>query len=424
MKTIAKTRTYYGEYTLEHWISLILSENIILPEYQRSFAWNKDKVKSFLASLVSGDYIPPVTIAAGQEGGKDANLILDGQQRLTSILFAALGYMPCRKAFPMNRTLADDEQDGEVGENVNLEEQQEADVPTIDWSMRYMLCHAEHKDLNTLRQNLDKEDKLYEKTELLEGTEVDFMKLHLGFLYIVPSGSTNDSQQLFSKLFRSINYDGVSLSKEESRKALYYQNPAFSNFFEGKMDNGEYVLCNLSIAVGAVGSKSVDWLRYLSILSRYSVNAEEVLKGYRKESSREDFYTDYVAYIINLPLKGDNQMFDGVREKAPYKDGIWKKRYPILQKEIQRLQAHMYSPDRELFPSWIDADYWLFGLIYYVLFEGKTLTDGCEDRLKSSIQSKIKAAKNDSKHLDRPNQLSFLRKRLQQSLKIYKSNVS
>ena len=125
MKTIAKTRTYYGEYTLEHWISLILSENIILPEYQRSFAWNKDKVKSFLASLVSGDYIPPVTIAAGQEGGKDANLILDGQQRLTSILFAALGYMPCRKAFPMNRTLADDEQDGEVGENVNLEEQQQ-----------------------------------------------------------------------------------------------------------------------------------------------------------------------------------------------------------------------------------------------------------------------------------------------------------
>ena len=258
----------------------------------------------------------------------------------------------------------------------------------------------------------------------LEGTEVDFMKLHLGFLYIVPSGSTNDSQQLFSKLFRSINYDGVSLSKEESRKALYYQNPAFSNFFEGKLDNGEYVLCNLSIAMGAVGSKSVDWLRYLSILSRYSVNAEEVLKGYRKESSREDFYTDYVAYIINLPLKGDNQMFDGVREKAPYKDGIWKKRYPILQKEIQRLQAHMYSPDKELFPSWIDADYWLFGLIYYVLFEGKTLTDGCEDRLKSSIQSKIKAAKNDSKHLDRPNQLSFLRKRLQQSLKIYKSNVS
>ena len=29
------TRVYYGEYSLSHWIELVLTQNIILPEYQR-----------------------------------------------------------------------------------------------------------------------------------------------------------------------------------------------------------------------------------------------------------------------------------------------------------------------------------------------------------------------------------------------------
>ena len=32
-----ESRTYYGEYSLKHWIDLMLNGNIVLPEYQRSF---------------------------------------------------------------------------------------------------------------------------------------------------------------------------------------------------------------------------------------------------------------------------------------------------------------------------------------------------------------------------------------------------
>jgi hypothetical protein len=39
------TRVYYGEYTLRHWLNLMLTRNIDLPEYQRSFVWNEDDVK-------------------------------------------------------------------------------------------------------------------------------------------------------------------------------------------------------------------------------------------------------------------------------------------------------------------------------------------------------------------------------------------
>lgn len=38
-----KNRSYYGEYTLEHWVELILKRDIIHPEYQRSFVWDKER---------------------------------------------------------------------------------------------------------------------------------------------------------------------------------------------------------------------------------------------------------------------------------------------------------------------------------------------------------------------------------------------
>ena len=62
-----KTHTYYGVYSLKHWINLLLSGNIVLPEYQRSFAWDERKIGQFVESLLQGDYVPPFNIAAGQE---------------------------------------------------------------------------------------------------------------------------------------------------------------------------------------------------------------------------------------------------------------------------------------------------------------------------------------------------------------------
>lgn len=92
------TRVYYGEYTLRHWLNLMLTRNIDLPEYQRSFVWNEDDVKRMVDSLKSGQFIMPVTIAHYQSdkplkdtGADSTNLILDGQQQLTSLLLAYVG---------------------------------------------------------------------------------------------------------------------------------------------------------------------------------------------------------------------------------------------------------------------------------------------------------------------------------------------
>ncbi|MDP3289401.1 MAG: DUF262 domain-containing protein, partial [Methyloversatilis sp.] len=80
-----ENRVYYGQYSLKHWINLILKKNITLPEYQRYFVWNESKVANLIEAFKKKQFIPPVTIGAFKIGDISQNLILDGQQRLTSI---------------------------------------------------------------------------------------------------------------------------------------------------------------------------------------------------------------------------------------------------------------------------------------------------------------------------------------------------
>ena len=416
----AKTRTYYGEYTLKHWINLILSKNIILPEYQRSFAWDKSKIEQFIISLNNGDYIPPVTIAAGQENGDEANLILDGQQRLTAVLLIALGLIPKSKDFPRNLPSLLDE---ETSDNSEQDDRPEEEIgATIEWSFRVMLEELGDQwqaDKSALKTKLGG-DPRYERLAVPSGVIVsDLLKTkNLGFLYIVPSDSSVDSQQLFAKLFRSINYDGVRLSREESRKALYYQDLNMTDYFEGRLDSDTDILCGLRITSSIGGpTRKIDWLRYLSILSQKSLGLTP-LKRYRTESSREDFYGDYVAYILGLNEQANVGKFESFKEKDFYKNEIWKSRYKGLHDVISQLRERI-----GILSSWIDADYWLFGLIYVVLFEGKTELVNV-DNLINEILRAINLAKKDERHRSRPNQLTYLRLRIDESIEIYRKYVS
>ena len=85
LEILMNKKTFYGEYTLLHWIELILTKNIVLPEYQRSFVWKKEQVENFLKKLKNGTFVPPVIIGSLDRGVHNENIILDGQQRLTSI---------------------------------------------------------------------------------------------------------------------------------------------------------------------------------------------------------------------------------------------------------------------------------------------------------------------------------------------------
>lgn len=418
-----KTHTYYGVYSLKHWINLLLSGNIVLPEYQRSFAWDERKIGQFVESLLQGDYVPPVTIAAGQENGKPANLILDGQQRLTAILLAALGYIPKLSSELWESNLLAEEVSSDEGDEASSTNELNPSRPFISWSFSLMLQEASNaRDMTSLRDFLSNSSSRYDRVVFLQDINPDdfLNSVHLGFLYIVPNESAADSQQFFARLFRSINYDGVRLSKEESRRALYYQDRQVSYFFEGKLEDGKEILEGVRIMQGAVGHRKIDWLRYLSVLSQKKIG-KEPLRYYSNEAYREDYYVDYVAYILGLPEIAYPGKFESVKALDVYAQGLWRERYSTLSEAVRSFQVEMKD-----FPSWIDADYWLLGLIYHVVFEGKnlTLTEQRKEELKANVEAKISDAKSDALHKDRPNQLRFFRKRINESIALYRPYVS
>lgn len=95
-----KNRIYYGEYTLAHWIKLMLSSNIVLPEYQRLFVWKETDVINFINQVKDDQFVPTLTIGHYVENdGRRFNWILDGQQRLSSLLLAYLGLYPDQNVF-------------------------------------------------------------------------------------------------------------------------------------------------------------------------------------------------------------------------------------------------------------------------------------------------------------------------------------
>ena len=77
-----KNKVFYGEYSLKHWINLLLTGNIILPKYQRSFVWDKKNVIKLIESITDDHFIPSITI----ESYENQNLIIDGQQKIADCL--------------------------------------------------------------------------------------------------------------------------------------------------------------------------------------------------------------------------------------------------------------------------------------------------------------------------------------------------
>ena len=93
---------------IEELISSIKREEIVMPEFQREFVWNKARIKELVQSLlnsypVGGILIwktdsPPQlkgqTFKDGHETGRTYQVLLDGQQRSTALYMLSTGELP------------------------------------------------------------------------------------------------------------------------------------------------------------------------------------------------------------------------------------------------------------------------------------------------------------------------------------------
>ena len=163
-------RTYYGEYSLKYWIELVLSKKIVLPEYQRTFVWNKDDVLKLIQSFKDNLFVPSITI--GNYEGQD--LIIDGQQRLSSLLLSFLGKYPKLDKFLFEDTVPLANENDDVSDSDN-------DAPILGWTFNELLKKGSSKE-----QILSSDLSDYDTITNLNLAEDFFENNHLGFSYLIP----------------------------------------------------------------------------------------------------------------------------------------------------------------------------------------------------------------------------------------------
>ena len=354
---------------------------------------------------------------------------MDGQQRLTSLLLAAIGYYPDKSKFEdaenITKSENDNEEDNEVADDTN-NELLEGNKP-IKWTFNQLLEFG--NNIESIRSKIKDIDKYHSLNESFLKNDDFLEETFLGFSYIVPTTEDKDDvQRLFSKTFREINYFGESLTAQESRRSLYFMNDKYKDFLDGKIEHMN-VLGSLNILENRQ-PKKIDFIRYLSILSQYKVtqSSSNALKYYSSLDSRETFYVDYVSFILGIDQESYKDKFNGFSMTETFPNECWKKRFKTLYEATSAVKINLRNNNsKDNFESWIDADYYLFGLIYYILFENSEvkLENSLFNELKVVIDKKRKDS--NSSYSKSPNKLKFIRERLSESIAIYskytKSNI-
>ena len=383
-------KVYYGEYTLRHWINLILKKNIILPDYQRYFVWDQNKAKELIKAFKEKQFIPPVTIGNFKSEKESINLILDGQQRLTSILLAYIGYFPNKMINQKELKFMD--------ENDNLIED-EGINNILEWNFNELLKNGSTKE--EIKENLSYEN--YIKFDFNVGKDF-FDNNFLGFSYLVPLLANDKEQQKFySKVFRSINIQGESLLALESRAALYYLDKDLEDYFVPKFIEKIYV-----------NDSKVDFVRYLALLSQYKKEKTADELGKRFAGKMEKYYEEYIYFTVG---EEDSNIF--IKYSEVFKDKKeYEKMYINLKESLKKLEL------LKKYGSIIDVDITLFGLIYFIVFEKKEIDYSKKESIIKEINKEIeKIRREDTKHVKNPAAFKYLRYRVRRSIEIYERYI-
>ena len=357
----------------------MLTSNIVLPDYQRLFVWKEEDVKNFINQVKDEQFVPTLTIGHYVDGeGNRTNLILDGQQRLSSILLAYLGLYPDKAVFKntLNERMANENDDLEEALDehdfpMEPDEHDEEMDNILKWQYPLLLDHGRTKE--TILSNL----QLGNYKVVDYGVNDEFFENHyIGFSYLVPKEDPGMQQRYYSTLFRNINRQGVALDELESRTSLYYLVPNLKDFFKPEfMDEYEVKLSG--------DIKKLDFVRYLSLLSEYNKDEkkEKVARGV-SSSKMERYYEDYINAVVLDSAATRFKQFSSI-----FQDKNYASRMELLKRNIEKVEL----PKK--FNSIIDLDVYFFGIIYISLFKGLEITanannvDTLKRRLKANIDT-------------------------------------
>ncbi|MGL5357004.1 MAG: DUF262 domain-containing protein [Cetobacterium sp.] len=204
-------------YSIDWLVDRLGSGKFSMPEYQRKYVWNENQVIALVASILKKLPIPKLYgYYTEEEGGDQTTLVIDGQQRLTSLFMYYWGIFPKKK----NKRIAYGKklqeiaklckkyyEDGDQNSKKKLEKTYKLDV---DYKFIYTVNEIPEKQIEI---NLSYRDK---DSELSNQEKFRFMDRELEFL-IVEGNDYSDAVELF----RLYNGGGTPLESQEIRNGIY-----------------------------------------------------------------------------------------------------------------------------------------------------------------------------------------------------------
>lgn len=96
--------SYYGaDYPVDSLVLRMKEEEIIIPHFQREYVWNHNEASRFIESLLLRLPVPSIFLLRDKHSNK--LVIIDGQQRLKTLLYFFEGYFPDHKKFDLRNVL-------------------------------------------------------------------------------------------------------------------------------------------------------------------------------------------------------------------------------------------------------------------------------------------------------------------------------
>jgi Protein of unknown function DUF262. len=391
-----------------------------------------------MENIADDIFIPPVIIAhfiGNKPEVPPTNHLLDGQQRLSSILLFYLGVWPISFEDKTSKIYTDIEEEEEPTFPEDNDPNDKAILPSQKWDFQELQnLYEKEKSVLSLREELSKENSGYIKFENLskrKGFDIDsesitrFLKLkgkmdknffnnhYLGFSFI--KTVTNDYKKetvLFSQVFRSINTGGTPLSPDESRASIYWINQERKPFLQPDLIN--------EIKIGKKGNKKIDFARYLAFVSeanqiyihKQKKNIPEdkwvlpekldIARGYGRRNEFEGYIMGYVSNVV-----GDT---------TDYKHGAYSNSYldnmQYLESTLKKIMDGKLS-----FNNIKELDTYLFGLIFWIIFQNKKIKEDLT-QLKNELKKEVESEK--AKDTKSSGRLTRIRLRLLNSIKIFK----
>lgn len=415
-----KNRAYYGEYTLQHWVQMILKGDIQLPPYQRSFVWGPEKTFKLIETIKSNSFIPPVTIGnfsspksstgkKSKEVFEENNYIIDGQQRLTSIFLAYIGIFPRTEAFEKEKSKTTSKLD----ENDDSFDDEKDKV--LNWTIHELTRLGRNRD--DILEKIDQSQ--YESIDFRVGADL-FKNRLLGFSYLVPQDRTQKGQQeYYSRVFRNINKEGKSLEAGEVREALYYLNEELVPFFKPDVIFGDNQWQKPPVQL-----EKMDFVRYLAICAQFRFDGNHRSIAKKRLKKMEEYYEDFINLMMSDKESSTAKKQSEKNEKPSnnyvniVKDDHvrdYQESYKILRDALEKILPKIKNE------SIIDYDMYLIGLVYGVVFESKGIDTNRLDELSEKINEKITDLKKQGNHQGNPQALTYLRERVKRSIEIYSS---